>query len=79
METHKLKEILSVLGKYRGVLPDEVLDKMDEIICLDSCEHEWEYSDKVKYCTFEDCGVTKELTKEDVAWLALEEDGGNDF
>lgn len=43
------------------------------------CDHDWEFLDKTKICTYPECQLEKTLTKEEIGFIDSEADGGNDF
>ena len=43
------------------------------------CDHDWEFCDTFKVCTYPECQLEKELTKEEISWANNEAYGGNDF
>ena len=57
--------------------PDVSMEEQKEI--QSECAHDWEFYDKFKVCTYRECQLEKELTKDEMSWADSEADGGNDF
>ena len=57
--------------------PDVTIKEQNEIQA--ECDHDWEFYDEFKVCTYPECQLEKELTKEEMTWADNEADGGNDF
>ena len=41
------------------------------------CDHDWEYFDTTKQCTYAECQLELKLTKSDYYFVSTESDGGN--
>lgn len=46
---------------------------------ISECDHDWEFCDDVKICTYENCQLEKRLTEEEKAWATIEADVGSDL
>lgn len=42
-----------------------------------NCDHDWEYFDTTKQCTYPECQLELAMSKQELVWAISEADGGN--